>query len=265
MTVARSLLTQAHCVLFDFDGPLCRLFPADSSRPLADELRCLVADFGFLCLLAEEERTSKDPHMVLRAIHRARREADLDAVGAKDDDLAALLERLEQRLTAGEAAAALKAEPPPSDTGVFVRGLAERGLRLAVVTNNSPHVAESYLREHGLYQYFKKAVHGRTDDPGLMKPHPDVLQRALRDLDLRPENAVMIGDTDTDLLAADRAGVGFIGYDTAPLARARLRHAGAKVVLGAYAPLLGEARRDGGGEGVGAYEPGAGFAGEAAR
>jgi HAD superfamily hydrolase (TIGR01509 family) len=202
-----------------------------------------VADFDFVHLLTEQEWSGKDPHRVLRAIHRVRQEADLDALGAKDNDLAALLERLEQCLTEGEAAAALRAEPPTPDTHVFVRSLAERGLRLAVVTNNSPHVAESYLQAHGLYQYFEKAVHGRTDDPGLMKPHPDVLRRALRDLGLRSENAVMIGDTDTDLRAAERAGVRFIGYDTAPLARARLHHAGAKVVLGAYAPLLGEAGR----------------------
>lgn len=242
MSVARTLLAQTHCVLFDFDGPLCRLFPGDSSKPLADELRCLVADFGFTRLLTKKERTGKDPHMVLRAIHRARQEADLDALGAKDNDLAALLEGLEQRLTRGEAAAARSAEPPTPDTDAFVRRLARRGLSLAVVTNNSPRVADSYLRTHGLHPCFK-TIHGRTDNPGLMKPHPDVLERALRDLSIRPENAVMIGDTDTDLRAAERAGVRFIGYDTGRVARVRLHRAGAKVVLGAYAPLFGEAGR----------------------
>lgn len=252
VAAARALLDRARCVLFDFDGPLCRLFPQDSSRGVADALRRIVAASKVADLLTEDERTSKDPHLVLRAMHRARWEADLHAFGAKDGDLQDLVERLERCLTEGEMAAALIAEPPTSDTTEFVRGLAGRGLRLAVVTNNSPRVADRYLRLHGLRQCFE-VIHGRTTDPDLMKPHPDVLRRALRSLRLSPEDAVMIGDTDADVGAARGMGVRFIGYDMDPSQRE-----GAEVVLEAYAPLLGEV-----GEGD-AHEPRTHFADEVA-
>lgn len=233
--VARGLLEWASCVLFDFDGPVCRLFPQDSSRPLADELRRLLAASGLTDVLTGAERTGKDPHLVLRAVHRAAARPQVRRRFAHVD-LADLVGRLEAAVTAGELAAVRVAWPTP-DADEFIGRLAGRGLSLAVVTNNSPLVAATYLRERGLAGHFQ-AIQGRTADPGLMKPHPHVVRRALESLGLPPRDAVMIGDTPTDLEAAMDAGVGFIGYGRNEHKRKRLRDAGAKVVVGAYAPLI---------------------------
>lgn len=249
---ARDLLARAGGVLFDFDGPICRLFPRDSSMPVAEELRDLVTRCGLADLLTGRLRSDKDPHLVLRAVRRA--------AGPRltaDPYLRGLLSRLEERVTAGEVAAARVAWPTP-DADALIRSLAGERLRLAVVTNNSPRAADGYLRAHGLRGHFH-AVHGRTADPDLMKPHPDVVHRALSDLRLRPQNAVMIGDTSADVEAAGRAGVPFIGYGRNELKRARLREAGASVVLGAYASLLDVAGERG------AHDAAAHFVGEAAR
>ncbi|WP_308402447.1 HAD-IA family hydrolase [Streptomyces sp. AC550_RSS872] len=222
-------------MLFDFDGPICRLFPRGSSRPLAEELRRLVAAFGLEDALTGAERTGKDPHLVLRAVHQAAARADVRR-GFEDVDFGQLVGALEAAVTEGELTAVRVAWPTPN-ADEFIGRLAERGLCLAVVTNNSPHAAGCYLRERGLEGHFK-AIHGRTADPGLMKPHPDVVRRALESLGLPPQDAVMIGDTPTDLEAATEAGVGFIGYGRNEAKRKLLRDAGAKVVLGAYAPLI---------------------------
>lgn len=223
----------AGCVLFDFDGPLCRLFPGGSSMDVADDLRRAVADAGAIDVLSAAERADKDPHVVLRAVHRAR----------WNRDLGDLVECLDALVTKGE----LEAVPDALDTADadrLVRWLDGRGDRLAVVTNNAARAADAYLREKRLRRCFE-AVHGRSADPDLMKPHPDVLHRALRDLRLEPDDAVMIGDTPTDFVAAERAGVRFIGYGRNTEKRLRLRESGAKVVLGSYAPLLELARHHG--------------------
>lgn len=235
VAVARGLLEWASCVLFDFDGPICRLFPQGSSRPLADELRRLLAASGVTDVLTDAERTGKDPHLVLRAVHRAAARAQVRRRFA-DVDLAHLVGRLEAAVTVGELAAVRVAWPTP-DADEFIGRLAGRGLSLAVVTNNSPLAAETYLGERGLAGHFE-AIQGRTADPGLMKPHPDVVRRALESLGRAPQDAVMIGDTPTDFLAAERAGVRFIGYGRNAVKRARMRDAGAKVVVGSFAPLL---------------------------
>ncbi|MDC0770235.1 HAD family hydrolase [Streptomyces sp. HD] len=226
------------CVLFDFDGPICQLFPDDSSRPLADEVRKVMADFGVVDVLIGEERTGKDPHLLLRAARRVR--------GAARGDLVRALEKC---VTSGELKAVRRPAPLTPKADVLIRQLAGQGLLLAVVTNNSRIAADSYLRIRGLRRYFK-VIHGRTTDLDLMKPHPDTLFRALGDLGVPPTNAVMIGDTPTDVEAARSAGVRFIGYGRNELKRTRLRNADADIVLGEYAPLLDQAgERSAGGPG----------------
>src|SRR5690348_7788141 len=183
---ARRLIEESRGVLFEFDGPVCRLFPKGASAPLADELRRLIAEYDAIDVLTDEEREDPDPHVVLRAVHRARRERDVE-------DLRALLE---ERLTAGEVTAAETAWPTEhADT--LVRRLTDRGHRLAIVTNNSAEAARRYLSRAGLLDRFE-SIEGRTTDPGLMKPDPDVLFRALDELGLAPTDAVMIGDSGSD-------------------------------------------------------------------
>lgn len=221
------VIEDANCVLFDFDGPICRLFAKESSRPVADEIRSLVraSDPGLYAALSDAELTDKDPHVVLRAAQRERPGAPVVA------ELAAAVAR-------GESEAARSA---PLTEGVdrFVERLAARGLRLAVVTNNAAEVAQGYLRMHGLARHFHGRVHGRPADPDLMKPHPYILEQALRDLGARADDAVMIGDTPTDVLAARGAGVRFVGYGRNAAKEAALRSAGASLVLNSYAGLLG--------------------------
>ncbi|MFE6285576.1 HAD family hydrolase [Streptomyces sp. NPDC057877] len=223
---ARALLEGARCVLFDFDGPLCRLFPEGASAPVADEVRDLVDKFGLGDVLDESERASIDPHVVLRAVHRARRTRDVTE----------LLALMEAAVAAGEVAAAGAAWPTPRADDL-VRQLARRGVRLAVVTNNAPGAATAYLDRAGLRDHFA-SVRGRTSDPGLMKPHPDVLHRALDDLGLAPAHAVMIGDTGTDAEAARSAGVPFIGYGRNERKVRGLRGADAGVVVTSYEGLV---------------------------
>ena len=47
----------------------------------------------------------------------------------------------------------------------------------------------------------------RHDDHPDRKPNPGMIIRALKDFDVAPGDALMIGDRDTDVLAAERAGV----------------------------------------------------------
>ncbi|MDO0934248.1 HAD family hydrolase [Streptomyces sp. DG2A-72] len=222
----RSLLDEARGVLFDFDGPVCRLFPNGSSRPVANALRCLVAKAGVKSLLTAEEKQAKDPHAVLRAVHRGRRE-DTGLVGA-----------LEREVTKGELEAVRRAELTPG-ADELIRRLARRGQRLAVVTNNSAEAVSYYLESKGLSDCFT-AVHGRTSDIDRMKPAPHVVEQALQALQLCGPEAVMIGDSEADVHAAQSAGVPFVGFGRNERKEAELRRAGAKLVLNSYARLLDE-------------------------
>ncbi|MGW3551342.1 HAD family hydrolase [Streptomyces griseoincarnatus] len=231
----RRVLARARCVLFDFDGPICRLFPEDRSQPVADDLRREIAAHGASRVLTAAERTDKDPHVVLRAVHRASRRGVPGLQG--------LLSVLEKRLTAGEVAAAEFAAAQPEwhtpHADALIRELARRGVALAVVTNNSPLAAEVHLDRRGLLPYFITVQGRRTDDPGLMKPHPDVLHRALRVLGVDADDALMLGDAPSDVEAANQAGVAFVGYGRNERKIRALCQAKAWIVLTSYGPLAG--------------------------
>lgn len=213
-------MRRGRCVLFDFDGPLCRLFPDGASAPLADVLRRHLAGRGALDLLPPDALVSIDPQAVLRAVDQAR-----------PGD--ALVAELEQLLVAGERAAAAIAPPAP-DADLLVRRLGSAGVRMAVTTNNSPSAVAVYLRRAGLDEYFAGHVYGRTDDPRQLKPNPHCLLRALDGLGARADEAVMIGDTPTDHRAADFAGVAFAGYAADADEAKGLWEAGADFVFSRY-------------------------------
>ncbi|WP_244221361.1 phosphotransferase [Streptomyces nigra] len=215
-------ISRGRCVLFDFDGPLCRLFP-NGSAALADELRKVVATRGAMASLPADALISDDPQVVLRAV-------DLHC----SDD--ALLAALEACLVRGEIDAARDA--PATEGAVdFVRLLTRERVRLAVTTNNSPQAVAVYVDRMGLAKSFGGRIHGRTGDPKRLKPDPDCLLRALGQLGADAADAVMIGDTATDLAAAEAAGVSFMGYAFDEQAAKVLREAGAPVVITRFEDL----------------------------
>ncbi|MGW1544566.1 HAD family hydrolase [Streptomyces sp. NPDC002309] len=220
----RALTASARAVLWDFDGPICRLFAGHSAENVARGLVEWLEGRGLRGLLTERERLSLDPHAVLRAVDRRQRGSDL-------------VVELEARLTGEER----KAAPLAMPTGYadpLIRTWAASGSRLAVTTNNSPDVVREYLAGRGLLGCFAPHVYGRTQDLHHLKPHPNCLDRALRALGEAPSAALMIGDTPSDLEAARKAGVPFLGYARNGVKEKLLRDAGATEVVGSLETVL---------------------------
>jgi phosphoglycolate phosphatase len=88
------------------------------------------------------------------------------------------------------------------------RGLAELhalGLRLAVVTNKPRRVAVELLTRMSLGQWIEVVVGGDGGVP--RKPHPQPVLAACLALGVAPAQALMVGDSETDVLAARAAGL----------------------------------------------------------
>jgi HAD superfamily hydrolase (TIGR01509 family) len=78
-------------------------------------------------------------------------------------------------------------------------------LALGVVTTKEPEQAEIVLRRLDLSGFFKH-IQGLTDDLRA-KPAPDTVLAALTVLRVTPSEALMVGDTPSDILAGQVAGV----------------------------------------------------------
>lgn len=81
-----------------------------------------------------------------------------------------------------------------------------------------------------------------ASDVGEAKPAPDVVQVALRRAGVRPERAVMVGDSVWDVQAASRAGVATIGLLSGGTGGLELTRAGAIAVYDDAADLLAHYR-----------------------
>ncbi|MDX2594234.1 MULTISPECIES: HAD family hydrolase [Streptomyces] len=220
----RELIRSARVVLWDFDGPICRLFARHKAELVAAELVEWLAGRGLHGLLSDRERASLDPHVVLRAVDRRHPGSDL-------------VTELEERLTQEELRAAISALPT-AYADPLIRTWTAVGSRLAITTNNSPRVVRSYLDGRGLTACFAPHIYGRTADLHLLKPDPHCLNRALNAMGAAPGAALMIGDSLSDLDAADRAGVPFLGYARNEEKGKLLREAGAEHVVASLEPVL---------------------------
>lgn len=79
-----------------------------------------------------------------------------------------------------------------------------QGYRVACVTNKAEAFTVPLLKDKGLYDYFEVVVSG--DTCAEKKPHPMPLLYAAEQLGVEPENALMIGDSRSDVKAARAAG-----------------------------------------------------------
>ncbi|MFJ8858747.1 HAD family hydrolase [Streptomyces sp. NPDC102451] len=221
-----ALLLSATCVLFDFDGPLCRLFPGRKGVEVAQRLSGRLAEFGH------------DPVSVAAGVERGDPLGVLVEAWKLFPDDHALLTALDDLLTAEEEALAADEAVPTEGAAELVRALEAAGTRLAVTTNNSRRAVTAYLARQGLVSCFGGHIHGRTADPARLKPDPDCLHRALESTGASAADALMIGDSAADRLAAGKAGVTFLGYAEDTRKYEELHGAGADVSVRTFTGLL---------------------------
>ncbi len=113
--------------------------------------------------------------------------------------------------------------------------LAERR-PLAVVTSRSQEDAEEFLATYGLTNLIPLVISEET--VLRLKPHPEPVLTALRELDLYPEQCAMVGDMSVDMQAAQAAGVWAVGVLCGLGRREELERAGAQLILETTADLL---------------------------
>ncbi|MGV9677178.1 HAD family hydrolase [Nocardia sp. NPDC003482] len=185
MTTLTEVLRNRPNLLLDFDGPVCDLFAHLTEREAAREL-VTALDSPLLDQVADAD----DPFDVL------------EYVADRDPDLATKIER---RLADIEVRAAGSAPLAPGADEV-IRRAAGRGV-VAIVSNNAPEAIDTYLKAQGLREYVA-GVFGRTSaDVSGLKPSTRLLDEAMHELGLTSGTCVYVGDSTTDIEAADGAGM----------------------------------------------------------
>ena len=90
----------------------------------------------------------------------------------------------------------------------MLQRLAADKYSLAVATGKSRKGLDRAMQKHKLGHYFHTT---RCAGEHRSKPHPEMLNSILDELDIHAKRAVMIGDSEHDMRMADNAGVDAIG------------------------------------------------------
>lgn len=109
------------------------------------------------------------------------------------------------------------------------------GINIGVCTNKPQRATNRLLSRLGLDRYFGSVIGG--DALSVKKPDPTHLETVLKQLEVRPEHAVLIGDSETDLKTARAAGAVCVlvsfGYTPVPA-----HQLGADHVIDHFADLI---------------------------
>jgi phosphoglycolate phosphatase len=185
-------------VLFDLDGTLL-----DTVDAISAALNQALAECSLGSLPVAEVRVMIGrgaPMLIERALAWL-----ATPMGASAQ--AALMERYFQHYERIEVGAENSARIYPGAIDCLQQ-LHRLGLRLAVVTNKQKHLAAALLGRLGMSEWIQVLIGG--DSCARRKPDPQPLLVACEAMQLQPAQALMIGDSVNDVLAARAAGIAVI-------------------------------------------------------
>ena len=195
-----------YTIVFDLDGTL-----VDTAKDLASSTAHALSLIGvpspaFMKLRPYVSTGARGMiEFALREANRGLPKADVDTL-------------LERFLTYYEKNIAIESKPYP-DVMKVLDGLKTGGMRLAVCTNKREKLARALLRELDMLKYFD-AVTGRDTLP-VHKPDPGHLIGTVILADGDLSRAIMVGDSETDIMTARSASIPVIavsfGYTERPI------------------------------------------------
>ena len=90
-----------------------------------------------------------------------------------------------------------------------IRQLHQQGLQLTIASSRSHKTLDNYVKNLQLGDYIKYVL--GVEDVEVGKPGPEPVLKTLRDLNLKAEDCLVVGDTKYDIQMAHNAGVKAIG------------------------------------------------------
>ena len=87
----------------------------------------------------------------------------------------------------------------------LLESLKTDGFRMGVVTSRTRESAQRYMDMFGIGDYFEEMV--SCDDTDIHKPNPEPILLCLKKMGITAEEALMVGDSPSDIKCANNAGV----------------------------------------------------------
>ena len=214
--------TSTQGIVFDLDGTLI-----DSYEAIGASLNHALTLLGRAPIPADLVRM-----MVGRGLEVLIERAIGGPLPAGDDTIARAVELFRQHYdrTCVEKTTLLPEVAPT------LRSLHERGYRMGVATNKPSYFARRLLDALGVGVMIP-TIYG-PDLVSHHKPHPEMVQRVLAELELAPSQAIYVGDMEVDIQTARAAGMRVVVMPTGSSDLAALLEARADLVVDRFSALL---------------------------
>ncbi|SRR5579884_89155 len=125
--------------------------------------------------------------------------------------------------------------PLPGVLPLFER-LHQQKKTIALVTSSGMSEAQHYVRLLGIERYVRDIITG--EDVARTKPYPDLFHETLDRFHWKPSEAVVLGDTPYDVIAAQKIGLPTIAVLSGGFSEKTLRDAGAVEIYADLPALL---------------------------
>lgn len=120
--------------------------------------------------------------------------------------------------------------------GDVVKELHSKGIILSVASSRTSPSLLLFLRNMGIADYFSLVL--GADNVEHHKPHPEAVERTLRELGVDAKEAIVVGDMPLDVEMAHRAGVVAVGVSYGNASREELVESSADYVIDNILPLI---------------------------
>lgn len=206
-------------VVMDMDGTITRF-----NLDYMGARRKALQELEKLNLRTPEMTEQLSLYIVLRTV---KEKIDADTFTALRKRFYELLEEMEVK-----AAREVTLYPGAVETLRKLRGL---GLKIGIVTNNGRSGTELTLKRYELGGFFDAVV--TRDDCEEMKPDGGPVRKVLAEMGVPPEDAILVGDSVMDILAARAVGLPSVAVATGPFPSERLLQAEPDYLLGSVNDL----------------------------
>jgi HAD superfamily hydrolase (TIGR01509 family) len=117
-----------------------------------------------------------------------------------------------------------------------LKAMHDRGMQLAICSSRARATLDAFVSTFQLEDYVGMVV--GANDVQHHKPHPEPVQVILNHLGVRPEEALVVGDANYDILMGRAAGCRTCGVTYGNQSAADLREAGADYLINDFSEII---------------------------
>ena len=205
---------KTRAVLFDLDGTLL-----DTLADLADSMNQALAHLGYPQHPQEYFKTAVGDGVYLLA------ERVLPPDDRRPDKVHALVQEMQKIYSKGW----MKKTQPYAGIHELITELQSRAIRLAVLSNKPDEKTRTCIKHYFTTDAFDLVMGASAQFP--LKPDSAAVEHILRMLDIPKDEWLYLGDTNTDMLTAQNAGLKAVGVTWGFRSREELLASGANIII----------------------------------